>query len=243
MATYGASGGRRPNPARQTGKRPVSTANGLAEQRGQSAGPAGRNGKKRPSRGSRLAKRLLAVLLVIFLLLLAAEVYGKVRQRLERESYRLEYTGVIAGYAAEYGLDPYLVAAVIYVESGWQTEAESPKGALGLMQLMPATAEWIAGRLGEEYDPAAICEPEVNIRYGCWYLRFLFDRFPVTATALAAYNAGHNRVAEWLSSEEYSPDGSVLTSIPYPETEQYVGKVQRAYEKYKELYPNAFEEE
>ena len=145
--------------------------------------------------------------------------------------------------AAEYGLDPYLVAAVIYVESGWQTEAESPKGALGLMQLMPATAEWIAGRLGEEYDPAAICEPEVNIRYGCWYLRFLFDRFPVTATALAAYNAGHNRVAAWLSSEEYSPDGSVLTSIPYPETEQYVGKVQRAYEKYKELYPNAFEEE
>ncbi|MPN57676.1 Soluble lytic murein transglycosylase [bioreactor metagenome] len=132
------------------------------------------------------------------------------------------------------------MAAIIHVESGNREDAVSEKGALGLMQLMPDTAEWIAGKLGETYNQDSVCEPYTNIRYGCWYLDFLFSRFSSTDTVLAAYNAGHNAVRNWLSDPEYSDDGVTLKRIPYTETEQYVEKVDRAYDKYKALYPKAF---
>ena len=188
-------------------------------------------------------KRRSVLVAVIVLLLLAAAVVVMMllAENLQRQEYKLIYVDEIKKYAEEYDLDPYLVAAVIHVESGNRTDAVSNKGALGLMQLMPATAEWVAGKLGEEYDQEAVTLPEKNIQYGCWYLHFLFERFDSTAVVCAAYNAGHNAVFSWLEEEEYSSDGSSLDRIPYPETENYVEKVMLAYDKYKELYPKAFD--
>ncbi len=84
------------------------------------------------------------------------------------------------------------------------------------MQIMPATAEWIAEKLGEPYDLDSVTEPYTNIRYGCWYLNFLFERFVPVDTVLAAYNAGHNAVRGWLSDPQYSDDGVTLKNIPIP---------------------------
>lgn len=153
-----------------------------------------------------------------------------------KQSYPLNYEDSIVKYAKQFDVDPYFIAAVIKTESGFDKDAVSHAGAVGLMQIMPETGEWIAGKLGEEYRKENLLIPDTNIRYGTWYLQFLEERFNGDLQlVMAAYNAGHNRVAQWLQDPAYS-DGKVLKSIPYEETENYVKKVNRAYEKYKEFY-------
>lgn len=189
-------------------------------------------------------RRRRAILLIAAALMLALAAIAISRfmgEELEKRTYRLEHTECIAKYAGQYRLDPYLAAAVIHTESSNRPEAVSASGARGLMQVMPETGEWIAGKLKEEgYTPERLFEPELNVRYGCWYLRFLLDRYgQETPLALAAYNAGQGTVDRWLGDPAVSEKGA-LVNIPYPETEKYVDKVQRAYEKYQYLYPEAF---
>lgn len=182
-------------------------------------------------------KKALAIALVCIIAALAvlALLYLKTDMFESKSDYPLAYEDLIEQYSAEYGLDPYLVAAVIYVESGFDPEAVSRVGAQGLMQVMPETGEWIAGKLHVE-SPPNLLDPETNISMGTWYLNFLDERFGHDQDmVLAAYNAGHGRVAEWLENPQYS-DGTVLTNIPYKETENYVKKVNHAYEKYKEYH-------
>ncbi len=151
--------------------------------------------------------------------------------------YPLEYEELIVKYADEYGLDPYFVAAVINTESGFDAQAVSSAGAMGLMQVMPETGEWIAGKLEiGTFWADMLLDPETNIEMGCWYLGFLKERFPNEATVMAAYNAGHGKVQEWLSDAQYSADGAALDSIPFKETDNYVKKVTKAYEEYKKHY-------
>lgn len=173
--------------------------------------------------------------ITLFLIFVGVLLLGKA---MDRRSYRLDYPELIAESANEYGLDRYLVAAVIHVESGNDPDAVSKSGALGLMQVMPETGEWIAGKLGlSDFTPEQLKTPEVNIRMGCWYLSFLQERFQGNRiNMIAAYNAGHGNVEKWLADGELSRDGQ-LYHIPIEETEKYVEKVQRAYEKYKTLYP------
>jgi soluble lytic murein transglycosylase-like protein len=123
------------------------------------------------------------------------------------EGYRNRYDGIIDQAAAEYSVRPDLVRAVIQVESGFNPRARSPKGAMGLMQLMPSTAAEFGVR--NPYDPAA------NVRGGVAYLRSLLDRFGDETLALAAYNAGPTAVDRY---------GSAVP--PYRETRQYVDRVQ-----------------
>lgn len=157
--------------------------------------------------------------------------------QIERNQYKLEYTDLIEKYSDRYGLDPYFVAAIIHTESGFDPEAVSGAGAMGLMQVVPETGEWIAGKLGlENFTANDLLNPETNIEMGCWYLQFLQERFDTLPVIMAAYNAGHNKVKEWLADPQYSDDGTNLTNIPYGETDNYVKKVTKAYEKYKELY-------
>ena len=155
-----------------------------------------------------------------------------------RTLYPVNYEDNIKEYSAQYGVDKYLVLAVIDTESGFRTKAQSAAGATGLMQLMPDTASWIAGKLGEEYNPENLTDAKTNIRYGTWYLSFLLQRYGGDVTcACAAYNAGHGSVDTWLS--EIPKDGSIDAElIPYKETNNYVKKVATAYEIYKALYPN-----
>ncbi len=130
------------------------------------------------------------------------------------------------------GLDETLVYALIKAESGFDEDAVSRAGAVGLMQLMPATAEFICRREGIAYDRERLTEGEYNLKIGCAYLSYLLDRFPKEETALAAYNAGEGTVSDWLKDESLSSDGMTLSRIPYAETEGYVKKIK----KYKKIY-------
>lgn len=183
---------------------------------------------RKTKRGRRAA---LAVLLCV-LLLGAAVVLGSIWSLYR--SYPYSHREAVEQSAAEFGLDPLLVAAVIRTESGWRPAAVSGVGATGLMQVMPGTGEWIAKRNGWDYSDEMLKEPDNNIRLGCWYLKYLSGKFDGDmAVALAAYNAGDNKVRQWISEGRYK-DGQL--DIPYPETKSFVNKVESAYEKYKFLY-------
>ncbi len=194
-----------------------------------------------PQKDNRRKKLALRIGIALVLLLAAVIIAMLLNRRAEEATYRLDYPELISQYAGEYDLDPYLVAAVIHVESGNRETVISARGAVGLMQVMPSTGEWIAGKLGESFDEKMLLEADINIRYGCWYLRFIMDRISNRDACIAAYNAGHNAVMRWLDDVRYTDDGETLSDIPYEETRNYVERVNRAYEKYKKLYPKAFD--
>lgn len=155
--------------------------------------------------------------------------------------YPLKYREVIEAASVAESLSPYLVAAVIRCESGFKVDAVSPKGARGLMQVMPETGKWAAQAVGlKDYHPDALFEPSVNITVGTWYLAELKREFGGDLIlALAAYNCGSGRVREWLNKGGLrlgdGPD-SKIESIPVPETKEFVKKVLWYQEKYRMIY-------
>ena len=185
-------------------------------------------------------KRLLLCALGLALCALALAVLGR---WLEKRDYPLAYPQLVAQYAQEYGLDPYLVQAVIHCESSGNPNARSRSGALGLMQVMPQTGQWIAGKLNlGDFIEEDLLDPSCSIRMGCWYLSFLLERLDNNLVhAVAAYNAGHGNVTKWLQEQGRTDENGQLNAIPFAETEEYVKRVQNAYEKYRCLYPDAFE--
>jgi soluble lytic murein transglycosylase len=168
-----------------------------------------------------------------------AQIAERLRQAqwaLEEAQHPFAYRSLVEGYAETHELDPALVAAVILNESSYNPRAESYLGARGLMQLMPETAEWVAHKLRESYDAETLFDPETNIRFGCWFLGYLSDRFDGDPVKMAAgYHAGAGQVDTWLSNPEYSADGA-LNVIPFKDTNRYVNKVMSAYEVYQRHY-------
>lgn len=187
--------------------------------------------------------KLISALLI--LVLLAALVGGYFcwgRPALLRTRYTLSYEAEILAAAGEFDLDPAMVSAVIYTESGFRPQAKSAVGALGLMQLMPATGLEEAELLSlEGVTEAQLTEPALNIRLGCCYLRKLLNEFGNESVAFAAYNAGPGRVRQWLKEYGQKEDGSLMY-IPYPETSKYVSRVQSARGVYARLYPELAKE-
>jgi soluble lytic murein transglycosylase len=182
-------------------------------------------------------KSKVIVVLVLIVLMLALGIVGY--QLAEKHIYMLSYQDSIAKYASQYDLDAHLVASVIYVESKYQKDAVSSKGACGLMQIMPDVGQWIAEKLDEEasYQESSLFDPATNIRYGCWMLHFLDERYGGNLELmLAGYNAGIGNVQKWQADPAYSSDGVNLDVIPFPETEKYIQKVKDAYEIYQRLY-------
>lgn len=148
--------------------------------------------------------------------------------------YPLKYKETVFERADKYGLESALVFAIIKIESGFDANAESNKGAKGLMQITPATAEYVSAISGiSEYD---LFIPDDNVELGCFYLKYLLNKFGVCETAVAAYNAGEGNVVRWLEKNEYSDDNKNLTNIPFPETREYIKKFRKSFEKYKKLY-------
>lgn len=146
----------------------------------------------------------------------------------ERIRYPLRYEQVVRGHASNYRLNPALLAAVIYTESKFDANARSEAGAIGLMQLLPDTAKGIAIRTGgKRFVVADLTNPEINVRYGAWYLRHLLDRYRDERMALAAYNAGQANVDRWRAAG---------LGIQFPETRYYVDKVERL----KKVYASAY---
>ena len=154
--------------------------------------------------------------------------------------YVYPYHDTVMKYASMYRVDSNLTAAVIKNESKFRREVHSHRGAVGLMQLMPDTAKWIAGQLGDtEYSEQGLHEPDRNIRYGTWYLSTLQKEFYGNdVLALAAYNAGRGNVQEWIKEKDWPKDFSDIDAIPFEETRDYVGQVLTDQKKYRELYPD-----
>ena len=156
--------------------------------------------------------------------------------------YPFPYRTQVENYSARWKVDKFLAIAVMKVESNFSEAAHSQSGAVGLMQIMPETAAWIAYQLGEDADEIAddiknLREPETNIRYGTWYLAELEDEFRGNdVLALAAYNAGRGNVREWMEQNHWGENFSDVDEIPYAETRDYVKRVLHCREKYSELY-------
>lgn len=172
--------------------------------------------------------KLWTILCLVLVCVAAIALRGIIVYKL----YPLEFKNEIKASSSEYSLDKYMVCAVIYTESHFDKSALSGKGAVGLMQIMPDTGAWAAGKMGlEGYTAEMLSDAAVNIRIGCWYLQYLSGLFNGDMRkVLAGYNAGPNNVQSWLNSE------GALDDIPYKETEQYLERVLRYYEIYKGLY-------
>lgn len=160
---------------------------------------------------------------------------------LQSGEHRITWQDEIERYADEYNLEPAFVAAIVDTESDFRTDVKSYKNAKGLMQMMPDTAEWIAGKLDDvTYTEDSMYEAERNIRYGCWYLNFLSKRFRGDPVLVAcAYHAGQGNVESWLSNPSYSPDGLTISLDRLPpaldDSKQYARRVTTAYAVYQSL--------
>lgn len=164
-------------------------------------------------------------------------LYDWLCEKLEHSEYPLTYENYVSVCSARYEIPEEIIYAVIRTESGFEPDAVSPKGARGLMQLMPETFEWLLTKTGEQYALDSLFDPAVNIKYGAYLLSILYNELGVWENVYAAYNAGIGRVRGWLSDERYSEDG-LLRNIPIAETDRYVSLVGDAVEVYKRLYFN-----
>ncbi|MEF2968405.1 lytic transglycosylase domain-containing protein [Paenibacillus sp. M1] len=155
--------------------------------------------------------------------------------------YPIYYKEEIRHHADNYGVDPLMIAAIIKVESNYKPGAESKKGALGIMQIMPDTAKWIMKQARLEEVPLERVKRETgtNIELGSWYLKFLSKKFDGNMTAvIAAYNAGQSNVENWISSGKWDGRLETAKNIPFGETRHYVQRVSHYYEQYSNLYEN-----
>ncbi len=151
--------------------------------------------------------------------------------------YPLKYKEYVIKYSQQYDLDPYLVFSMIKAESNFDEKAMSHKNARGLMQITEDTGKWIAQKVGEKtFNTDDLFNPELNIRFGCYYLKHLKEeRFKNnTDLAIMAYNAGEGNVGNWV--EQSGGSGLTYEQIPFKETRNYLKKVKDYSSIYKKLY-------
>lgn len=172
---------------------------------------------------------ILGILIIILIISFGITTYGTLTRP-------VEYTNYIDKYSKEYDVDPILVYAVIKVESNYNPDAQSHMNAHGLMQILPDTGNWIAGKLKMEYNDAMLKDPEKSIQMGTYYLSYLVHHFKDRDLAIAAYNGGLGNVEKWLADESLSKDGETLDDIPFVETKNYVVRVNDNYDIYNLFY-------
>lgn len=197
---------------------------------------------RRRAKQQRAARRRRQAFL--FLGVLAAVSFGALLLRPlftsavhELTTLPLAHEGAIREQARKKRLDPSLIAGVIYAESKF-SDSTSSAGALGLMQLLPSTAHFIAGRSGgTAFTTEDLSTPEINIAYGSWYLRYLLDRYGGDEVlALAAYNGGMGNVDRWIAEARARGERLDVADIPFPETQAYVQRVLDARREYRRTY-------
>ena len=178
------------------------------------------------------AKIVLLLILAAFLLSLLANLLITC---IERIIYPQNYEEYVTEYSEKYAVPKELIFAVIKVESNFDKDAVSYMGAVGLMQMLPSTAKWLAeDHLNESPILVSLYNPQTNIKYGVYYLQYLYAKFGSWEKAIIAYNWGEGNFSQFLEKEGYT-DGE-YSSIPVKETRNYVKKVMHHWEKYKELY-------
>jgi soluble lytic murein transglycosylase len=151
-------------------------------------------------------------------------------------AYALPYQGSIQRWSRRVALDPMLVAGLIHQESAFGIEAHSVSDALGLMQLLPSTARGLARQARIRYSESRLFDPDYNVRLGTAYLANLRKQFGSVEAALAAYNAGEDRVIAWTAGQTYRDNAEFVESIPFTETRQYVEIISRNADIYRQLY-------
>lgn len=151
----------------------------------------------------------------------------------------MKYQTEIVNFSHYHKLDPTLVGSMVFVESGYNPKVVSHKGAMGLMQIMPKTGQWIAKELGETtYTAEDLLDPVKNLKVGTWYLAYLKRIYNGNDyLALASYNAGHGNVSQWVREGIWKGDSVKIEQIPFPETKKYLIKVLFYRKVYAYLYP------
>ncbi|CCU78010.1 Soluble lytic murein transglycosylase and related regulatory proteins (some contain LysM/invasin domains) [Halanaerobium saccharolyticum subsp. saccharolyticum DSM 6643] len=152
---------------------------------------------------------------------------------IRRNFEQIKYQTEIEKYAKEFAIEKELLAALIYVESRFNNHSKSSKGAVGLMQLMPSTAIWIAEELGyNNFKLEDLNNPEVNIKFGSWYFAYLYQKFDKNLIqTIAAYNAGERNVRVWINE---GWEGNINKELPFKETDNFVRRVISTKNFYKE---------
>lgn len=185
-------------------------------------------------------KIIIAVVCIIVASVAVGFIYDAVMNRAEAKDYPREYSEYVEKWAKEYGVPEYIVYSVIKAESNFDPDTVSSADAVGLMQIRAAessnTFEYIAGMVGDKYDPSLHFDPNTNIKYGTYYLSYLYSRFDNWSTVFAAYNGGEGNVSKWLKDPTCSLDGKTLYRIPFTETRDYVKKVNGYCKAYRRLY-------
>lgn len=175
------------------------------------------------------------VIFVIVCLVFASVTFGG--NFVMKKLYPVKYSDIVEKYSEEYGVEKSLVYAVIKSESNFKPNAVSSVGALGLMQLLPETFEWLTDKTGDVLSKENLFEEQTSIKYGVFLLKLLLDEFDgETFTAVAAYHAGIGIVGQWLENPEYSKDGKTFDYIPYDDTRLYIENVKTAKKIYEKLY-------
>jgi soluble lytic murein transglycosylase len=191
------------------------------------------------NRGAVRRRRFAVFLATLVGLALAAflAARGPVGDAVREITLPLRHEDIIRQQARDKDLDPALIAAVCYQESKFE-DRTSDAGARGVMQLLPSTAHYIARKSGgTQFEQGDLADPQINIAYGSWYLRYLLDHYDGNERlAIAAYNAGETNVDKWVADAggpgKFTADGD----IPFPETRAYVTSVEEKQAQYRKKY-------
>ncbi len=183
---------------------------------------------------------ITAIFIVFICAVLAVAAFFAVKKYLISLEYKMyplptEYVSEIEKWSDEYDVPIEMLCGVIHTESNFNPDAVSHAGAKGMMQITKDTFEWVSFKLKEQQTEDALFDHKINIKYGTYLLSFLYDEFGDWDTVFAAYNAGRSKVKSWLEDESITENGK-LKNIPYKETADYIKKVNKAAEKYKQLY-------
>ncbi|WP_338044779.1 lytic transglycosylase domain-containing protein [Paenibacillus lignilyticus] len=184
----------------------------------------------------KLRRRVILIITLAFVVLLFVR-----SEWMSHWMYPVHFREDIVISADNYKLEPHLVAAIIRVETNYKTGVVSRKGAIGVMQLMPDTANWIIqkGGFGKISTEAISNRADVSIEIGAWYLNALNQQFDGNMyTVIAAYNAGPGNVSRWLADGTWDGKLETVDQVPFGETRHYIQRVIYYYNKYKTLYPN-----
>ncbi len=185
----------------------------------------------------KVIKRIGAlILLVLFVCFLGAFLFGYMPYWFGQESYRTDYQDIVEKYSEEFGIDEAFVFAVIKTESNFDPDAVSDAGAIGLMQIIEDSFDWVSTKLGESdltYDD--MFAPEYSIMYGCYMLAFLYERYGSYELAAAAYHSGIGEVDGWIEDGIVSLENLDVTDFEGSNTRHYVRKIMKAYYRYSEI--------
>lgn len=179
-------------------------------------------------------KRFITLTFVaVIIAVLVWTLFSWLPKRIEKDIYRREYAEEVERYSSEFGVDSSLVYSVIKVESNFNPDAKSDVGAIGLMQIIEDSFDWVAGRLGrEDLVFEDMFKPEYSIMFGTYMLSFLYNRYGSIELTAAAYHAGMTTVDNWIANGEIDPDNPDVEHIKGSNTSHYVRKILHVYEKY-----------